>query len=72
MVQWLPVLANTEPPALRCKAAVEKLIENQLYMKNGHYTTVTVFLLHEILCHHADLFSQTLIPQTLPVSGKIT
>ena len=24
---WLPVLVNTEPPTLRCKAAVDRLIE---------------------------------------------
>jgi len=26
-LSWLPVLANIEPPALRCKAAVDNLIE---------------------------------------------
>ena len=44
---WLQVLANTESPSLRCKAAVDRLIENTALHEEWPHCTI-VFLLHAI------------------------
>jgi len=67
----LPVLSNTEPPPLRCKAAVDKLIEKaDLHGRIGRYTTTCSYF-REIACHHAGPSGQTLTQQTSSPSGEM-
>ena len=56
---WLQVLANTESPSLRCKAAVDRLIENTALHEEWPHCTI-VFSPPCNICHHAGLFGQTL------------
>jgi len=67
---WLSVLSKIEPPPLRRKAAVDKLIYKADCILNGCDTTTCSFLC-ETACHYAGPSGQTLTQQTSSPRGEM-